>query len=239
MIRIDKLFSNLGLLSRNDCKKAVKKGEISINGTVCKSADEKIDPDFDKISLNGKIIDSRSRVYYLLNKPKGVISTKEESLCKTVFNLLPDKRTDLCAVGRLDKDTTGILLLTNDGQLCHRLLSPKYHVNKTYRVLIDGVLNEKDAFLLQNGMDIGDEKPTLAAKLLLLDEKNPQTVLLTLCEGRYHQVKRMFEALGKPVLQLHRQSFANIILDENLSIGSYRELTEDEIKALYRLSQLN
>lgn len=231
-MRIDKLFSSLGLLSRTECKIAVKRHEIYINGQVCRSNDDKIDPEKDEVTFKGVKVDTRSFVYYMLNKPAGVITANDDKRYQTVFDCIEDKRTDLSAVGRLDKDTTGILIITNDGELNHRLLSPRYHVPKTYQVLIDGTLTEADIKLLEEGMDIGDEKNTLPAKVALNDENNPQSVALTITEGRFHQVKRMFEAVGKPVLKLHRSNFGPLKLDDELEPGQYRELTENELGLL-------
>ena len=234
-VRVDKVLSNLGLLSRNDGRTAAKRGRIAINGVICKTSDEKCDPLSDEISLDGVVIDARPLVYYMLNKPAGVITANDDKFSKTVFDLMEDKRVDLAAVGRLDKDTTGILLITNDGALNHRMLSPKHHVPKTYQVLIDGILTDTDIKLLETGIDIGDEKPTLPAKVEIKDTENPQHVAITLTEGRYHQVKRMFEAVGTPVLKLHRSDFGPLKLDENLAEGCYRDLTEEEMAALEAL----
>ena len=246
-MRLDKLFSNLGLLSRSECKNAVKKGRITVNGEKPSSSDMKIDPEKDEICLDGERIIAQQFVYYMFNKPSGVVTANEDERSPVVFDYINDKRPDLSAVGRLDKDTTGLLLITNDGQLNHRLLSSKYHVEKTYQVLIDGKLTEEDIALLENGMDIGDDKPTLPAKIaipeMLSDNPQPeewnmihkpdtQFVEISITEGRYHQVKRMFAAVGKPVLKLHRSEFGPLILDKNLAPGEYRELSEAEILLL-------
>lgn len=233
--RIDKLFSGLGLLSRSECKIAAKKGRIGVNGEICRESDAKCDPNSDIITLDGRIIDTRPLVYYMLNKPSGVITAKDDKWSETVFDLMEDKRTDLAAVGRLDKDTTGLLLITNDGGLNHRMLSPRHHVPKVYRALIDGVLTEEDIKLLEEGVDIGDEKPTLPAEVRILNSENPQLVAITLTEGRYHQVKRMFAAVGKPVLKLHRSQFGPLKLDEGLKEGEYRDLNPEEMALLKEL----
>ena len=232
MERIDKILSNLGVVSRSECKKAVRLGLICVNGVTISKPDIKVDPDSDIITFNGERLNSTSKVYYMLNKPEGYVTANEDSLNKTVFNLIHDTRTDLSAVGRLDKDTTGILLITNDGELNHRLLSPKHHVPKRYEVLIDGKLNAVAIGQLTNGMDIGDDKYTLPAIVEILNEDNPQLVALTITEGRYHQVKRMFAGVGCPVLRLHRSAFGALELDPDLEPGSYRELTADEVSRL-------
>lgn len=232
--RIDKIFSNLGILSRSECSRAAKYGQIAINGEICKTSDVKADPDIDVITFKGLQIDTRSLVYYMFNKPAGCITANDDNRFATIFDYIKDTRTDLSAVGRLDKDTTGILLITNDGDINHRLLSPKRHVPKTYEALIDGKLSDDDIKVLERGIDIGDEKPTLPAECKVLKENEDGTSLaeLVIVEGRFHQVKRMFEAVNKPVIKLHRRSFGPLDLDLNLSEGEYRELTKEELALL-------
>lgn len=232
MERIDKVLSNLGIVSRSECKKAVKQGLITVNGLICKSSDTKIDPDTDRIEYKGEKINSSSFVYYMLHKPVGVITATEDDEQATVFDLIKEKRKGLAAVGRLDKDTTGILLITNDGQLNHYLVSPRHHVKKRYEVLIDGKLTEQNIHELSNGMDIGDDKPTLPAEIEILDDNEPQRVAICITEGRYHQVKRMFSKVNCPVLKLHRSDFGELHLDSSLKPGQYRELTGEEIDKL-------
>lgn len=236
-VRLDKVFSNLGILSRSECKKQAKKGFITVNGEVVKETERKVNPDSDIITYMGEVLYTKKYVYYMLNKPAGYITANDDRFSETVFDLVMDKRTDLSAVGRLDKDTTGILLLTNDGDLNHRLLSPKNHVEKTYDVLIDGALTENDVRKLEKGIDIGDEKPTLPAKVEILSETNPQNVRLIITEGRFHQVKRMFDALDKPVLSLHRSMFGPLKLDPELEEGTYRELTCSEMKSIMQAAK--
>jgi len=231
-VRIDKLFSSLGILSRAECKKVCLYGFVTVNGEIVRSSDSKITRGVDVVTFKGKVLDTREFVYYMLNKPEGVITATEDPNQETVMDLIEDKRTDLFAVGRLDKDTTGILLLTNDGDFNHRLLSPKKHVTKRYKVLIDGKLTEEDIKLLEEGIDIGDDKPTLPAKVEVLNEEEKQLVYLSITEGRYHQVKRMFEAVGKPVITLHRDCFGGLLLDSSLKPGEYRELRTDELDML-------
>lgn len=230
--RIDKLFSGLGILSRSECKKAAKRGEITVNGMVCTESDAKVDPDADAICLSGQPIDTRTFVYYMLNKPAGVITATEDKKAETVLDLIDDGRADLSPVGRLDKDTTGILLITNDGQLNHRLLSPRWHVEKTYQAYVEGEMTEEGLKTLARGVNIGDEKPTLPAKVRLLSIKKPQLVEITVIEGRFHQIKRMLQAVGNPCIMLHRSSFGPLTLDPGLEPGEYRELTKEELQAL-------
>ncbi|MCF0150651.1 MAG: rRNA pseudouridine synthase [Firmicutes bacterium] len=231
-VRLDKVFANLGILSRSECKKAAKRGEITVNGTVCTEADRKVDPDRDAICLNGRRLDTRTFVYYMMNKPAGVITATEDKSAQTVLDLLDDKRTDLSPVGRLDKDTTGILLITNDGQMNHRLLSPRWHVVKTYQAYVEGEMTEEGLRTLARGVDIGDEKPTLPAQVRLLSVRKPQLVEISVIEGRFHQIKRMLQAVGNPCIMLHRKSFGPLTLDDALEPGCCRELTEEELQAL-------
>lgn len=231
--RIDKIFSNLGILSRSECKIHAKRGDIVVNGQICKASDAKVDPEIDQISFKGKVIDTRPFVYYMFNKPSGCITANEDKYSKTIFDYIDDTRIDLSAVGRLDKDTTGILLITNDGELNHRLLSPKYHVPKTYEAYVAGVPTDEDISLLERGLDIGDEKPTLPAECKVLKVDGDKALVeLTITEGRFHQVKRMFEAIEKPVIKLHRKSFGPLLLDPKLEVGSYRELNPEELDEL-------
>lgn len=235
MERLDKILSNLGIISRSECKKAIKQGLVKVNGVTADKPDIKVDPDRDVIAFNGSEIHSASKVYYMLNKPAGYITATEDKMSPVVLDLISDTRTDLSAVGRLDKDTTGILLITNDGALGHRLLSPRHHVPKRYEVLIDGQLDPEAVKLLSEGMDIGDDSPTLPAKVEILSEEPPQQVALTITEGRYHQVKRMFAKVGCPVLKLHRSDFGPLKLDAALAPGEYRELAKDELDSLLKL----
>ena len=232
-MRIDKIFSSIGLLSRSECKKAVKAGLIKVGDRTVKSPDEQADPDNDKIYYNGELQNCSSLVYYVLNKPAGVVTARDDKNHETVFKFISDSRPDLSPVGRLDKDTTGILLITNDGQLNHRLLSSKYHVSKTYIIEADGIVGEADIARLEEGIDIGDDKPTLPAMAELISTYGGRSVLsLTITEGRYHQVKRMMAAIGKPVLTLHRQSFGPLTLEDELLPGQARSLTSDEVRLL-------
>lgn len=231
MERLDKVLSNLGLLSRSECKKAVKAGRISIDGIPCNSTDIKVDKNTQTISLDGKVIETETFVYYMLNKPEGYLTAKKDSSDKVVMDLIDDKRKDLSPVGRLDKDTTGFLLITNDGNLNHRLLSAKYHVPKRYEALIEGILTDKGIEELEAGVDIGDDKPTLPATVEILTEDRKK-VALTITEGRYHQVKRMFSKVGCLVVGLHRSHFGDLELDSDLQPGEYRKLTSSEIELI-------
>ena len=210
---------------------------ISINGIVCKSPEQKIDENADQISYNGKVIGYQKHHYYMLNKPSGCVSATNDNLHITVLDLLkasvPVK--NLFPVGRLDIDTEGLLLITDDGELSHNLLSPSKHVAKTYFARIDGLATEEHIKAFKEGLDIGDDKPTKPGTLVIKNtDLGTQTseILLTITEGRYHQVKRSFEALGMKVIYLKRLSMGSLTLDEALAPGEFRELTETELQAL-------
>lgn len=210
---------------------------ISVNGIVCKSPEQKIDENADQISYNGKVIGYQKHHYYMLNKPSGCVSATNDNLHITVLDLLkasvPVK--NLFPVGRLDIDTEGLLLITDDGELSHNLLSPSKHVAKTYFARIDGLATEEHIKAFKEGLDIGDDKPTKPGTLVIKNtDLGTQTseILLTITEGRYHQVKRSFEALGMKVTYLKRLSMGSLTLDEALAPGEFRELTETELQAL-------
>lgn len=200
---------------------------------MVKKPEFKIDPASDRVCFDGKEVSSQQEVYYMLNKPAGVVSATRDNHDRTVLDLLPpgDRRPDLFPVGRLDKDTTGLLLITNDGALSHRLLSPRRHVDKTYFVRVNGRIREETVEAFRKGIDIGDEKITLPAELKPLGEDQ---ALVTIREGRFHQIKRMFHAAGCEVTGLKRLTMGSLVLDENLPEGSFRRLTEEE---LFRLRQ--
>ena len=218
--------------TRSQVKQYVRHGLVTVNGAVAKSPDLKIDENRDQICFQGKKLTYRKFFYYMLNKPQGVVSATQDNTAKTVLDLLrqEDRRGDLFPVGRLDKDTEGFLLLTNDGDLAHRLLTPKKHVDKTYLVTIDHALSEEDVGSLEQGVDIGEDKPTLPGKVEILEETK---ILLTIHEGKFHQVKRMLHAVGNEVTALKRVSFGGLSLDEGLRPGEYRELTEGEVQILH------
>mgnify|MGYP002516042108 FL=1 len=236
-MRIDKFLANQDIGSRSQVKQYIKKGMISVNGIVCKSPEQKIDENADQISYNGKVIEYQSHHYYMLNKPAGCVSATNDNLHSTVLDLLKSSVStkNLFPVGRLDIDTEGLLLITDDGELSHHLLSPSRHVSKTYFAHIDGLVTEEHIKAFKEGLDIGDNKPTKPGILIIKStdpDSNASEILLTITEGRYHQVKRSFEALGMKVTYLKRLSMGRLTLDESLAPGEFRELTEDELQAL-------
>ena len=229
-MRLDKFLCEMNKGTRSQVKALIRKGLVSVNGETEKNPDKKIDENSDTVICQGERLQYRRFQYYMLNKPKGVVSATRDS-AKTVLELLPaEKRKGLFPVGRLDKDTEGLLLLTNDGALAHSLLSPKKHVPKTYLVEIAAPLSEADIEALENGVDIGEKQLTKPARAAVVSEN---TIYLTICEGKFHQVKRMLQAVDNEVLSLKRTAFASLKLDEGLRPGEYRELTKEEADALY------
>lgn len=232
MIRLDKFLTEMGIGSRSEVKCIIKKGQITINGIICKNSDVKIDEHKDSINYMGMELAYQRFRYYMLNKPCGVITATKDEKDSTVMDLLNGmNKKDLAPVGRLDKDTEGLLLITNDGKLAHALLSPKKHVDKTYRVGLKQDIRDEDILHLENGVDIGDDKLTLPAKVAKVTSKE---ILLTIQEGRFHQVKRMMESVGNKVIALKRESFGSLKLDEKLQCGSFRELTKEEVQSLQK-----
>lgn len=231
-IRLDKYLADMGLGTRTEVKKDIKKGRISVNQEIIKSPEYKIDIQTDVVLADGKEIAYEKLVYYMLNKPQGVVSATEDRRDRTVLELIQEKkRKDLFPVGRLDKDTEGLLLITNDGELAHNLLAPKKHVDKKYFVRLKNALSEENRKHLEEGVDIGEDKLTMPSQVFLLnEEKNEFEIIIR--EGKFHQIKRMFHAVGNEVVFLKRLSMGSLVLDENLLPGEYRLLTPEEIVRL-------
>lgn len=233
MIRLDKYLADMGMGTRSELKKMIRSGRVQIDGVPVKKPEEKVDIESQTVTLDGKNVAYQTMEYYMLHKPSGVVSATKDKKEKTVLDLIEgQKRKDLFPVGRLDKDTEGLLLITNDGTLAHRLLAPGKHVDKVYYAKIDGKVTKEDVIRFSEGVDIGDEDLTLPAKLEILTSAEESQILLTIQEGRFHQVKRMFESVGKKVTYLKRMSMGSLILDENLKKGEYRPLTKEEIEKL-------
>lgn len=229
-MRLDRYLCELNIGSRSQVKEFVRKGLVSVNGQVVRSADQKIEEQKDQVAFQGKTLTYQRYVYYMLNKPRGVVSATQDNTACTVAELLaPEGRKDLFPMGRLDKDTEGLLILTNDGELTHRLLSPKRHVDKTYEVTVAHALSAEDLRRLEQGVDIGEDRLTLPARAEAVSEN---ILHLTIQEGKYHQVKRMFEAAGKTVTYLRRESMGSLVLDQSLKPGQYRRLTDEELESL-------
>ena len=233
MERLDKLLAGTGKWSRREVKALVRQGLVRVDGRLAASAEDKLDPAAAIITVAGETISLCRFTYVMLHKPAGVLTATEDRKQPTVLDLLPPelRRIGLAPVGRLDKDTEGLLLLTNDGELAHRLLSPKYHVEKRYLARVDGELSAADAEAFARGMTLGDGLECLPAGLELLPG---HACIVTLREGKFHQVKRMLAARGAPVLYLKRLSMGPLTLDDSLVAGAYRLLRAEEMLALYR-----
>ena len=235
MERIDKILSNLGYGTRKDLKKIVKNGLVEVNGEVIKDSGLKVDPEKDKIVINGEEIVYRKYIYLMMNKPAGVVSATFDNVDETVIDLLEVEHQvfEPFPVGRLDKDTVGLLLLTNDGELNHRLISPKWKVDKIYFAKIDKKVTEQDIKKFKNGITLDDGYTCKEAKLEIQSASDEGSeIILTIQEGKFHQVKRMFEAVDKKVTYLKRIEFGTLPLDEDLEEGEYRELTDEELAIL-------
>lgn len=235
MMRLDKYLAEMGVGTRQEVKKQIRQGKVTVNGTVVKAADTKIDETCDEVTIGGRNISYVSYEYYMLNKPGGVVSATEDRRDTTVIDLIKDKkRKDLFPVGRLDKDTEGLLLITNDGDLAHRLLAPKKHVDKVYYAKVAGIVTEEDVERFAQGIDIGtdEEEMTRPAQLDILKSGEESEIRLTIHEGKFHQVKRMMEAVGTPVIYLKRISMGPLTLPDDLKKGECRSLTDEELRKL-------
>ncbi|MBP2057823.1 16S rRNA pseudouridine516 synthase [Lactobacillus colini] len=233
-MRIDKYLANMNVGSRSEVHKLIKQGIVTINGQKAKTPKEKVN-EKDEVLVDGQKITYQKYHYFLLNKPKGVLSATEDKSQNTVIDLLrkKDQYQGIAPVGRLDKDTTGLLMLTNDGQLTHELLAPKKHINKIYRALITGMPDERTVATFASGMSLADGTKLKPAELTILEKYPDQEqarIEVNISEGKYHQIKRMFGACGMKVLELERLQMGNLKLDKDLKRGQYRELSLDEVE---------
>ena len=229
-MRLDRFLCELNIGTRSQVKELIKKGNVSVNGVIITKSDTNINETSDEVLFKGEKLRYREYVYIMINKPDGVVTATRDKNLPTVMDLIkPLPVKDMSPVGRLDRDTTGLLLITNDGELSHRLLSPKYHVDKTYLVTCEHSLSENDINRLCEGVDIGDDEPTLPARV---KTSSGTDIFLTIHEGRFHQVKRMLEAVENKVTKLKRVSFGPLDLPGDLKEGEWRELTEDEIQKI-------
>mgnify|MGYP000871369250 CR=1 FL=1 len=230
--RLDKLLSSTGRWSRREVKELIRQGRVWVDGVPARRPEEKCEPGAAGLTVDGERVDCAPFVYLMLHKPAGLVSATEDPRQPTVLELLPQhlRRVGLFPAGRLDKDTEGLLLLTNDGPLAHRLLAPRHHVDKTYFVRVDGELDGADAAAFAAGMMLEDGLACLPAGLEVLEQ--PDTALVTLHEGKYHQIKRMLAARGKPVVYLKRLTMGPIMLDPALERGEWRPLSAEEVAAL-------
>ncbi|EAE1380402.1 rRNA pseudouridine synthase [Listeria monocytogenes] len=230
-MRLDKLLSHTGFGSRKEVKPLLKSGAVVVNGTIQKDSKTQVNPDKDQITVHGTPVVYKEFVYFMLHKPQNVVSATEDNVSETVIDLLAqeDTLTDPFPVGRLDKDTEGLLIITNDGTLAHNLLSPKKHIDKTYYAKIDGDVTAEDVEAFAAGIELDDGYTCKPARLEII---TPNEIKVTIQEGKFHQVKRMFAARGKSVSYLKRISMGNLQLDESLALGEYRPLTEAELAIL-------
>ncbi|AVU90797.1 TPA: rRNA pseudouridine synthase [Listeria monocytogenes] len=230
-MRLDKLLSHTGFGSRKEVKPLLKSGAVVVNGTIQKDSKTQVNPDKDQITVHGTPVVYQEFVYFMLHKPQNVVSATEDNVSETVIDLLAqeDTLTGPFPVGRLDKDTEGLLIITNDGTLAHNLLSPKKHIDKTYYAKIDGDVTAADVEAFAAGIELDDGYTCKPASLEII---TPNEINVTIQEGKFHQVKRMFAARGKTVSYLKRISMGNLQLDESLELGEYRPLTEAELAIL-------
>ncbi|MFD2640235.1 pseudouridine synthase [Piscibacillus salipiscarius] len=233
-MRLDKILANQGFGSRKDVKKLIKKGKVQVDGKAIKDSSFHCEPKESEIVVNGQVLDYRDYVYIIMNKPKGVISATEDHVETCVTDLLDEfyQPFSLFPVGRLDKDTVGLLLLTNDGELAHRLLSPQKHVEKTYEAHIDGYVTGADVDAFKQGVELDDGYVTKPAELIIAEAGDISYVRVVITEGKFHQIKRMFASRGHKVVELERVQMGSLVLDEELARGEYRELTEQELSLL-------
>lgn len=233
-LRIDKILSNLGYGSRAELKVYCKKGLIKVNDKVISNPGMQVDTDIDKIEFNNEVVKYREFVYIMMNKPDGYLSATFDKRDPIVLDLIDPSYLafEPFPVGRLDKDTEGLLVLTNDGQLTHRVLSPKKHVPKTYYAKVEGIVTEEDVKAFEKGVTLDDGYETMPSQLKILKSDSLSEIELTIHEGKFHQVKRMFESVNKKVVYLKRLSMGKLILDETLDLGEYRELTDEEVKLI-------
>ncbi len=232
--RLDKILANMGYGSRKDVKRLIKDGRVKVNDNIVFNSDFKVNPYDDHILLDNDKINYRKYIYLMMNKPKGVVSSTDDPNSNTVIDMLDDKYLVYkpFPVGRLDKDTEGLLLISNDGKLAHELLSPKKRVNKKYYAEVDGYVEEDHIELFKKGIILDDGYKTLPSQLKIISSGVVSKVYLTIQEGKFHQVKRMFQSIGMKVLYLKRISMGSLVLDNDLALGQVRELTEEEISLL-------
>ncbi|MCH5191445.1 MAG: rRNA pseudouridine synthase [Oscillospiraceae bacterium] len=234
MERIDKILAAQGRYSRREIKKLVRDGQIAVNGVVITDSSVKIDEFKDTVTLSGEPIALKKHIYIMLNKPQGIVSASESGSERTVIDLVPEPlyRKGLFPAGRLDKDTTGFVLITDDGDFAHRILSPKNHIYKTYLARLEHRIGEAEIKMLENGITLADGTVLKEAKTEIAEDTDTPLVRIMICEGKYHQVKRMFAAAGNRVISLHRQAMGGLMLDASLMLGECREITADELRQL-------
>lgn len=236
MERIDKILASQGTLSRRDVKEMIKKGRVTLNGNVVRDSAVKVDINADTVMVDGVQVVLKKHIYIMMNKPQGVVSASDSDTDKTVVDLVPDElfRKGLFPAGRLDKDTTGFVLITDDGDFAHKILSPKNHIFKTYLARLENALSEDALELLENGITLQDGTTLKEAKVEVVEHTETPLVKIMICEGKYHQVKRMFAATGNKVVELHRSKMGELELDSQLKSGECREITPEELEKIQK-----
>lgn len=231
MERLDKILASQGTLSRRDVKEIIKKGRVTLNGIVVRDSAVKVDLNVDTVAIDGELISLKKHIYIMMNKPQGVISASDSESDETVVDLVPDElfRKGLFPAGRLDKDTTGFVLITDDGDFAHKILSPKNHIFKTYLARLQHELSASDIETLEKGITLADGTTLKEAKVEIVENTETPLIKIMICEGKYHQVKRMFAATGNKVIELHRSKMGELELDSNLKPGECREITPEEL----------
>lgn len=227
MERLDKILASQNNLSRKEVQKLIRSGSVCVNGSICRENNCKVDPEKAEITINGQAVNYSKYVYIMMNKPQGVLSASNDKHAKTVIDLVPDnlKRKGLFPAGRLDKDTEGLLIITDDGDFAHRMLSPKNHVEKRYVAQLDGDITDETIKAFEKGIIFADGTKCMPAKLEICDNSNPQKGIVTICEGKFHQVKKMFICCGINVVHLQRISIGKLELDSKLPTGECKSLT--------------
>ncbi len=234
VMRLDKFFSSQEILSRKEVKACVKDGSICINGVPAASVEQRVDTQKDCVSYYGETVEYKPYIYLMLNKPQGVVSSTDDRKNPTVLDLVPPElyRSGLFPAGRLDKDTVGFVLLTDDGDFAHRILSPKNHIEKTYLARLDGTLTQEGIDLLADGVTLADGTECMGARVQVLEDGAEPLVKIVICEGKYHQIKRMFGVLGLGVNWLKREQMGGLRLDDNLPEGGCREILHNEVEKI-------
>lgn len=233
LVRLDKYLADMGIGTRSEVKAYIRKGRVQVDGQIVKESDHKLNSTISEVLFDNMKVLYEKYEYYMLNKPAGAISATSDNFSKTVIDLITEaKNKDLFPVGRLDKDTEGLLLITNDGDLAHNLLSPKKHVGKTYYARINGAVTDEDIKVFSEGIQLDEEFTTLPAQLVIIETGEISVIEITIFEGKFHQIKRMFESVDKEVIYLRRLSMGKLKLDETLEPGEYRRLTEEELALL-------
>lgn len=236
MERIDKILASQGALSRRDVKDIIKKERVALNGETVRDSAVKVDINTDTVTVDGEAVALKKHIYIMMNKPQGVVSASDSETDNTVVDLVPDElyRKGLFPAGRLDKDTTGFVLITDDGDFAHKILSPKNHIFKTYLARLDHMLSGGDIKLIENGITLADGTTLKEAKLQVLEQGENPLIKIMICEGKYHQIKRMFAAAGNKVISLHRSHMGDLELDNSLKAGECREITPSELEKIQK-----